>query len=58
MADFYNWDEIDINDEETFCWRQFNIIKSDNGKMLLPIPDGEKIGPYLTKDIISGILKM
>lgn len=56
ILDFYKWKELDISDNETFCWR--TIVHLANGKECwLNIPDSEKIGNYKLKDIITRIME-
>lgn len=45
LNEFYKWEEIDLKDEECFCWRTFYTF--GNGLDLcswLPIPKNESLG--------------
>lgn len=45
LNDFYKWEEIELKDEECFCWRTFYTF--GNGLDLcswLPIPENESLG--------------
>jgi hypothetical protein len=56
ISDFYKWDEIDINDNETFCWRSYIYLTGVDGIIWLNIPETEKLGKYLVKDLIMAII--
>lgn len=57
ISEFYTWNEIDQNNNETFCWRTYYIINSDKNISWLDIPDDEKLGNYKLKDLIKAIIK-
>jgi hypothetical protein len=57
ISDFYKWDELDINDSETFCWKSYVYLAGNNGDSWLTIPSDEKLGKYSIKDIINTIVK-
>ena len=57
ISDFYKWEEIDINDSDTFCWKTYIQIMDINQHSWLNIPDNEKLSNYFLKDIIQAILK-
>jgi hypothetical protein len=57
VSDFYKWEEIDINDKETFCWKTYYILTGANNVSWLDIPDDEKLGNYKLKDLIKVVLK-
>ena len=56
INDFYKWDEISINDSDTFCWRSIYYFLDTNKDSWLNIPDNEKIGNYKLDEIIKTIL--
>lgn len=56
MSDFYNWEEISLDDNETFCWKKIIHITDTNQNTWLPIPDSEKMSNFKVKDIIQAIL--
>lgn len=56
INEFYNWEEIELNEADTFCWRNFCILVDKNGKNWLEIPDSEMLGNYKIKDIINTII--
>jgi hypothetical protein len=57
ISDFYMWDEIEKDDNETFCWRTYYIITGDKGISWLDIPDDEKLGNYKLKDLINAVVR-
>jgi hypothetical protein len=50
LTDFYEWDEISIDNQETFCWRTFYHFSDRKDATAyhnwLPIPSTETMGPY------------
>jgi hypothetical protein len=57
ISDFYKWDEVDINDTETFCWKTFYYFTGSNRLSWLDVPDNEKIGKYNIGDLIKTIVQ-
>ncbi len=57
IADFYKWDEVELNDSETFCWKTFYYFTGNNKLSWLDVPDNEKLGKYNVKDIIRAIIQ-
>ncbi len=57
VSEFYNWEEIDINDKETFCWKTYYILTGTNNVSWLDIPDSEKLGSYKLKELINKIIE-
>ncbi len=55
ITDFYTWNELDAEDRETYCWRTFVYLAADK-ECWLTIPDTEKLGSYLVRDIVKIIL--
>jgi hypothetical protein len=56
LSDFYNWNEINISDSDTFCWRTFMYITDLNNNIWLPIPKSEKLSNFRIKDLIDAVL--
>jgi hypothetical protein len=57
MSDFYKWNEISIDDQDTFCWRTFYTFgKEDGYYSWLPIPEQPTFGKYKYKDIFDMII--
>jgi hypothetical protein len=57
INDYFKWEEININDTDTFCWRTYIQIIDINNHNWLNIPDNEKIDKFVLKDIIDTIIK-
>jgi hypothetical protein len=57
IDDYFKWEEININDNETFCWRTYIQIIDTYNHNWLNIPDSEKFGKILVRDIIDTIIK-
>ena len=57
ISDFYKWEELSIDDNETFCWKTYYYFTSSNNVSWLEAPDNEKIGKYSIKDLIKTILQ-
>jgi hypothetical protein len=57
INDMYKWSEIDINDNETFCWRDFMYFSGKNNENWLNIPKSEKIGNINIDKLVSFILE-
>lgn len=43
INDIYKWSELDINDRETFCWRDYIFLKGINNECWLQYPKNEMI---------------
>ena len=57
MDDFYDWNEVSLDDKNTFCWRTvYTIGPNDNEHDWLSIPCQETIGPYTCKELCDLIL--
>ena len=57
MSDFYKWNEISIDDQDTFCWRTFYAFgKEDGYHSWLPLPEQPTFGKYKYKDMFDMIL--
>jgi hypothetical protein len=56
VADFYKWNELAADDRDTFCWRTFVYIASDNDSWLA-IPVTEMLGKYQVRDIVREIMQ-
>jgi hypothetical protein len=57
IADFYNWNEVSLDDSEIFCWKTFYYLTGDNKVSWLDVPDSEKICMYNVKDLIKAIIQ-
>lgn len=57
ISDFYKWEEIPFNDNETFCWKTVYYFTGNNRISWLEIPDSEKIGNYKIKDLVKAIIQ-
>ena len=57
ISDFYKWDEIGLEDKETFCWRTYIFLTGSDGMTWLDIPESEKLNKYLVKDIVKAIIQ-
>jgi len=55
INDFYNWDEIDIEDTTTFCWKKIYTFNGNtvDTKWWLPIPMDEKLGSYTYNELCT-----
>jgi hypothetical protein len=51
MNDMYHWNELDINDNETFCWRNYIYFSGKNKECWLQYPKSEKMGDIINKII-------
>jgi hypothetical protein len=56
IDDFYKWEEIDINDTETFCWKSFYYLLGNNNNWL-NIPENEVFDKYKVKYLINKIIQ-
>lgn len=56
ISDFYNWDEIDLKDTDTFCWRSYFYLTGNDNISWLNIPENEKLSKYLVKDLVRTIV--
>jgi hypothetical protein len=57
ITDFYKWEEIKLEDSETFCWKTFYYFSANNKISWLDIPNNERIGNYNVNDIIKAIIQ-
>jgi hypothetical protein len=57
MNDFYNWNEIAVNDNNTFCWRNYIQFLDNNTHSWLNIPQTEKLGNVSISEIIQTIIQ-
>ncbi len=56
VTDFYTWNELSLEDSETFCWRTFTYLAADK-ECWLAIPDTERLGKYSVRTIVENILE-
>jgi len=52
IHDIYKWSEIDINDTETFCWRDYVYFIGKNKEYWLS-PQNEKLGDLAIDKILE-----
>jgi hypothetical protein len=57
ISEFYKWDEIDINDNETFCWRKFVVLLDKNGINWLDVPNDELLSNVPIENILNTIIQ-
>jgi len=55
INDFYKWEEIDVNDRETFCWRTFIVLLGNNGSNWLDTSAYDVLDGYSVKELSSAI---
>jgi len=54
MNDFYKWDELKVDDNQTFCWRVFYTFGKDKEYCSwLPIPEYETFGDYSYNELFK-----
>ena len=56
IDDFYQWKELSIADDSTFCWKPFFHVVGEKNECWLPIPANETIGKIKVQFIIQSIL--
>lgn len=57
ISDFYKWEDITPENEETFCWRTFIYLQDKTGANWLEIPETERLGKFLVRDVIKTIIQ-
>jgi hypothetical protein len=57
ISEFYKWEEISINDNDTFCWKTYYYFTGSNKISWLDIPDSERLSNYKVKDLIRVIVQ-
>jgi hypothetical protein len=57
ISDFYKWEELSLNDNETFCWKTLYYFTGTDNICWLEPPVSEKIGKYKIKDLINRIIQ-
>lgn len=57
ISDFYKWEEINVEDNETFCWRTYIYITGKDEVSWLDIPKNEKLGNYTVDEIVKKIIQ-
>ena len=53
LHDFYIWDDLPIDDQETFCWRRWYLLVNQ-----LPISPTEQLAPFSVQQIMELILSL
>jgi len=57
IHDFYQWNELPLEDTNTFCWRNFYYFLGDKKESWLNIPSNEKISGNMISIIIQKIIE-
>ncbi len=57
ISDFYKWDEVSLDDNETFCWKTYYYFSGNDDVSWLNIPETEKLGKYKVKDLIRAVVR-
>lgn len=57
ISDFYLWEDIEPDNKDTFCWRSFIYLADNAGSNWLEIPETEKLGKFLVRDLIKAIVQ-
>lgn len=57
IKDFYEWNEIKLEDETTFCWRNFVYILGSTNESWLDIPSHQKLSNIPLNNLIEKIVK-
>jgi hypothetical protein len=57
ISDFYKWEELSLNDRDTFCWKTFYYFIGNDKVCWLESPLSEKLGKYSIKDLINKIVR-
>lgn len=55
INDFYKWEELDVNDRDTFCWRTFIILLGNNGSNWLDTSAYDVLDGYSVKELSGAI---
>ena len=58
ITDLYKWNEIDINDNDKFCWRDYIYIIGKNKECWLNLPKNEKIDTININKIIAYVTQI
>jgi len=56
MNEFYRWKDLDIHDEDTFCWRTYIHLLGSTDSCWLNIPKNEKLGSISVHSLIQSIV--
>lgn len=57
LSDFYKWEEIELQDQETFCWRTYIYMTGTNNQIWLEIPTTEQLSNYSVQKLIKTIIQ-
>ena len=57
INDFYMWEDIELENKDTFCWRTYIYLSDLAGSNWLEIPETEKLGKFLVRDLIKSIVQ-
>ncbi len=53
INDFYKWDEINLADKNTFCWKTYYTFGKNKFNDWLSIPTNEKLGSFNCETLFS-----
>jgi hypothetical protein len=54
INDFYKWEDISLQDNDTFCWRTFYTFgEKENYTSWLPVPTNEYSSDYNYKELLD-----
>lgn len=54
MSDFYQWNELSLDDTDTFCWRTVYVTGDPhNYRGWLPIPTSETLGQHSFQELFD-----
>jgi hypothetical protein len=57
IQDFYQWKEIPLEDDTTFCWRTYFHLLGEKQECWLPVPHHETIGNHDVQTILQMIIR-
>jgi hypothetical protein len=58
IDDFYKWDEIELTDENTFCWKKYYTFGKEKYNDWLYIPNNEKLGKFNCESLFTFIKEL
>jgi len=56
IQEFYQWKEIELEDDTTFCWKTYFQLLGEKQECWLPVPCYEKIGHHDVNTILQAII--
>jgi hypothetical protein len=57
INDFYQWKEIPLEDDATFCWKTYFYLLGEKEDCWLSVPRQEKIGHHDVNSILQHIIR-